>query len=187
MYILNNVYLGWWFSNEHVLWKGRLNVSLQEHTYIDHCTYSGFGLLAAPHEHVLHGPLLGIYWLRLCSHFGAPMLEATLLRRRMFIALMTAAHISPNVFSLQPSLASVYCTSYYNTSNARLHITHYIHTSYITLYYIISYFITHLRPSWVFISSVLPIRLAALGSLGPIQIYSSKPPTVLFNLMRQLL
>ncbi len=85
-----------------------------EHSYIDHCTYLGFGLLEAPREHVLHGPLLGMYWLRLCPHFGAPTLEATLLRRRLFIFLMTAAPISPTSFpSNCPLLA--YWASYFNT------------------------------------------------------------------------
>jgi hypothetical protein len=58
----------------------------------------GLGLLEAPREYVLHGPLLGIYWLRLCPHFWEPALEATLDRRRLFIVLMTAGHISPTSF-----------------------------------------------------------------------------------------
>jgi hypothetical protein len=69
-------------------------------------------------------------------HFGAPTPEATLLRRRMFIVLMTAAHISPNVFSLQLSLSSVYWTSYYNIQQC-IH-THYTsHSHNLILYYII--------------------------------------------------
>ncbi len=114
----------------------RLGISLQQCTYIDHCTYLGFGLLEAPREHVLHGPFLGIYWLRLFPHFGAPMLEATLLWRRLFIVLMTTAHISPNVFSLQLSLASVYWTSYYYIQQCT-HTYYTSHSHNLTLYYII--------------------------------------------------
>ncbi len=114
MYILSNVYLEYWLSSEYA-WKQGLGISLQKCTYIDQCTtYLGFGLIKAPREKVLHGPFLGIYWLRFCPHFRAPTLEAMLLQRRLFKILMTAAHISPNVFSLQLSLASVYWTSYYN-------------------------------------------------------------------------
>ncbi len=41
------------------------------------------------------------YWLRLCPHSGEPPSEATLVQRMLFIVLMTAAHISPNVFFLR--------------------------------------------------------------------------------------
>ncbi len=34
------------------------------------CTFLGFGLLEAPCNYIHHGPLLAIYWLRLCPHFG---------------------------------------------------------------------------------------------------------------------
>jgi hypothetical protein len=145
--------------------KGRLDISLQTHIYVDLCTYLGFGFLEAPPEQFLHGPLLGIYWLRLCPHFGAPMPEATLLRRRLFIVLMTAAHVSPNAFSLQLSLASVYSTSYYNMQQC----THTYYTSHLHILYCITlYYMIHQCPSCIFISSVLPGRLAALGSLCPI-------------------
>jgi hypothetical protein len=162
VYILSNVYLECWFSNKHVFWQRRLSVSLQEHIYIDHRTYLGFGLLEAPREHILHGPLLSIYWLWLCPHFGAP----TLLRRRLFIVLMTAAHISPNVFSLQLFLASVYWTSCYNIQQC-MHTYYTLHSHIIfciTLYYTI-----HSYPSCIFISYALHGRLVALGSLCPIQ------------------
>ncbi len=62
------------------------------------CTYLGFGLLEAPCEYVLHGPLLGIYWLWLCPHSGGRPLEAMLVQRMLFIVLMTAAQISPMSF-----------------------------------------------------------------------------------------
>ncbi len=41
-------------------------------TRFEQCTYLGFVLLEAPCEYVLHGPLLSIYWLRLCPHLGGP-------------------------------------------------------------------------------------------------------------------
>jgi hypothetical protein len=140
-------------------------VFLCNQTSIDLCTYLGFGFLEAPREHVLHGPLLGISWLRLCPYFGAPTPEATLLRRRLFIVLMTAAHISPNVFSLQMSLASIYSPSYYSIGQyMHTYYTSHSHISYcITLCYMI-----HPSPSLIFTSSALPGRLSALGSLRPI-------------------
>ncbi len=169
VYILSNVYLVCWSSNEHVFFiKRRLSISWQDHTYIDHCTYLGFSLLEAPPEQVLHGPFLGIYWLRLCPHFGAPILEAKLLRRRLFKVLMIAAHISPNVFSLQLFLASVYWTSCYNIQQCT-HTYYTLHSH--ILYYITLYYTTRSHPSCIFISSVLPVRLAGLGSLCPIQSY----------------
>jgi hypothetical protein len=64
------------------------------------------------------------------------MLEATLLRRRLFIVLMTAAHISPNVFSLQLSLAGVYWASYYNIQQC-IHTYYTSHSHNLILYYII--------------------------------------------------
>ncbi len=115
--------VGYLFTRMHVHWS----------MYIQ---YLGFGLLEAPPEHVLYGPFLGIYWLRLCPRFGAPMLEVTLLWRRLFIVLMTAAHISPNVFSLQLSLASVYWTSYYNIQQCK-HTYYTSHSHNLILYYII--------------------------------------------------
>jgi hypothetical protein len=56
-----------------------------------------------------------MYWLRLCPHSREPSLEALLVRRRLFIVLMTAAHISPNVFSLQVFLTNVQWTFHYST------------------------------------------------------------------------
>ncbi len=135
MYILNNV--SWIFAFQWVLLEK--SISLQECTYIDQCTYLGFGLLEAPHEQVLHGPLLGIYLLRLCPHFGAPTLEATLLRRRFFIVLITADHISPNVFSLQLSLASMYWTNYHNIQKCT-HTYYTLHSHNLVLHYIILHY-----------------------------------------------
>jgi hypothetical protein len=156
--------------NEYVSDNSKLNISLQEHMFIDHCTYLGIGLLETPRENVLHGPLLGIYWLRLCPHFRVPTLEARLLRRRLFMVLMTAAHISPTVFSLQLFLASMYWTSRYNIQQC-MHTYYTLHSH--ILYYITLYYITRSHPSCIYISSVLPDRLAALGSLRPYTYYYS--------------
>ncbi len=133
MYIYWQRISGCWFLSE-LLEEKRLRFLFTIYTYVGFCTYLGFGLLEAPHEHVLHGPFLGIYWLRLCPHYGAPTLEATLLRRRLFIVLMTAAHISP-VFSLQLSLTNIYWTSYYNTQQCTpIYYTSHSHN--LILYYI---------------------------------------------------
>ncbi len=91
-----------------------LSISSQEFMNIDQCTYWGFGLLEAPCEHVLHGPLLDIYWRWLCSLFEAPTLEAMLLQRRLFIVLMTAAHISPMSLPSNCLLLTNWA-SYFNT------------------------------------------------------------------------
>jgi hypothetical protein len=77
------------------------------HMYIEQCTYLGFGLLQAPCEYILHGPILGhILTLSLSPFLGAHV-RSPAFRRRLFIVLMTAAHISPNVFSLQMFLTNV--------------------------------------------------------------------------------
>ncbi len=112
-------------------------ISLQQYSCIEQFTYLGFSLLEAPREHVLHSPLLGMYWLQLCPQFGAPTLEAMLLWRRLFIVLMTADNISPTSFPSNCPLLP-YWPSYFNKNNARIHIIHYthIHTSHIMWHYI---------------------------------------------------
>ena len=72
------------------------------HTLFEQCTYLGYLLLEAPREYVQHGPLLSINWLRLCPQSGARV-RSHAVRRRLFIVLMTAAHISPNVFPSETS------------------------------------------------------------------------------------
>ncbi len=49
-------------------------------------------------------------------------------RRRLFIFLMTAAHISPNVFPPEPPQQHT-CTAYYDTLTSFILIIHHIHTS----------------------------------------------------------
>ncbi len=157
MYRLNNVCLECWFSSGRVLQK-KVEYLFTEHTYIDHCTYLGFGLLEAPCKHVLHGPLLGIYWLRLRPHFRAPTLEATLLWRRLFIVSMTAAHISPTSFPSNCTLL-VYWTSYFNTKwcthtyytlHSHPHILHYVTLYYtVSSHYLASSFLPHYVTGWL--------------------------------------
>ncbi len=119
------------------------------------CTYLSFDLLEAPREYVLHGPL----WER--------ALEATLVRRRLFIVLMTAAHISPNIFSLWVFLTNIQRTSHYNTWQWHkfiLYIT-FIRT------FTSPYYTSHSHIHFL-ISSVLRGRLAALGFLCPIHLFT---------------
>ncbi len=96
------------------------------------------------------------------SPFGACVWSHSV-RRGLFIVLMTAAHISPNVFSLRMFLSNSNCFSWY-TMIASTHIIHHIHT-----YNYIFYFV-HLNH--IFISSGFHGRLAALSSLCPIQFWS---------------
>jgi hypothetical protein len=84
---------------------------------------------------------------------------------------MTAAHISPNVFSLQLSLASIYSLSYYNIPK-RMHTYYTSHSQ--GLYCITLYYLIHPCPSSIFTSSVLPGRLAALSSLRRIHVFTFK-------------
>jgi hypothetical protein len=78
-------------------------------------TYLGYLLLEAPRECVRHGPLVSINWLWLCPQFGPlrpklrhPQEAIYSLRRRLFIVLMIAAHISPNVISLRNFLSNIH-------------------------------------------------------------------------------
>jgi hypothetical protein len=88
----------------------------------------GYLLLVAPREYVQHGPLLSINWLRLCPQFGARVRSHTV-RRRLFIVLMTAAHISPNVFSLPNFLSNIHVLFLTIHSTSFIPIIHHIHTN----------------------------------------------------------
>ncbi len=76
-------------------------------TPLEQCTYLGWLLLEAPREYVQRGPLVSINWLWLCPQSGAHV-RSHAVRRRLFIVLMTAAHISPNVFSLRNFLSNIH-------------------------------------------------------------------------------
>jgi hypothetical protein len=93
-----------------------------------HCMYLGYLLLEAPRKYVQHGPLLSINWLRLCPQFGARV-RSHAVRRRLFIVLVTAAHISPNVFSLRNFLSNIHVLFFIIHSSSFILIIHHIQAS----------------------------------------------------------
>jgi hypothetical protein len=129
-------------------------------TLLRQCTYLGYLLLEAPREYVQYGPLVSIYWPWLCPQFGARV-RSHAVRRRLFTVLMTAAHISPNVFSLRNFLSN----------------THVLFLAYVTVIH--TYYTSHsnniyillLWDNYSIISSAPPGRPTALGLLCPIQLY----------------
>jgi hypothetical protein len=131
------------------------------HTLFERCTYLCYLLLGAPREYVQHGPLLSINWLRLCPQSGA-RIRSHAVRRRLFIVLMTAAHISPNVFSLRNFLNNIHVLFFIIHSPLFILIIHHIQAS---NYILLSKWQFH-----SFISSALHSRPAALGHLCPIQV-----------------
>jgi hypothetical protein len=134
------------------------------HTLLEQRTYLGYLLLEAPRKYVQHGPLLSINWLRLCPQFGARIRSHAILRR-LFIVLMTAAHISPNVFSLRNFLGDIYVLFLIIHSTSFILIIHHIRTS--------NYILLFTWQIHSFISSVLHSRPAALSLSCPIQLYWS--------------
>jgi hypothetical protein len=135
------------------------------HTLSEQCTYLGYFLLEAPREYVQHGPLVSINRLWLCPQSGAHV-RSHAVRRRLFIVLMTAAHISPNVFSLRNFLSNVHVQFLIIHSTSSILIIHHIRTSnYIFLF------------TWrvhSFISSVLHSKLAVLSLLCLIHYWPAK-------------
>jgi hypothetical protein len=107
----------------------------------------------SPSEHLLTPAL---------SPFGA-CVRSHAVRRRLFISLMTAAHISPNVFSLREFLNThdyfLLCTQYYSY----LLYIHHIHIFYLHVF-------VH-----NFISSDLPGRLSAHRFLCLLQLFLMPP------------
>jgi hypothetical protein len=102
-------------------------------TLSEQCTYLGYLLLEALREYVQHGPLLSINWLRLCPQFGARVWSHAVWRR-LFIVLMTAAHISPNVFSLRNFLNNIHVLLLTIHSTSFILIIHHIQTNNYTFY-----------------------------------------------------
>jgi hypothetical protein len=117
------------------------------------CTYLGYVLLEAPPEYALHGPLLSINWLRLCPHLVAQV-RSHAVQRRLFIVLMTAAHISPNVF-FPPKVPQQHTRIIsYSTSN----IIHTYYTSHLYAYlhrFILCVLFTYSLPR-IFMAGWLP-------------------------------
>jgi hypothetical protein len=99
-----------------------------------HCTYLGYVLLEAPREYVLHGPLLSIYWLRLCPHLGGPRPKPRH-PERLFIVLMTAAHISPNVFPRREFIGNILGLFLCFIIISFILIIHHIHTHIYIFYF----------------------------------------------------
>ncbi len=131
----------------------------ETHTLFEQCTYLGYLLLEAPRKYVQHGPLLSINWLRLCPQSGARV-RSHAVRRRLFIVLMTAAHISPNVFSLRNFLSNIHALFFIIHSPTYILIIHHIQTS--------NYILLFTWQIHSFISSALHSRPAALGLQCPI-------------------
>ncbi len=95
----------------------------------------------SPSGHILTPALSPFLGARVRSHA---------VRRRLFIVLMTAAHISPNVFSLQMFLTNVQWTTDYNThgsTHTYLYIT-FIHT-FTSLHYIMQHIHAHSTSSFL--------------------------------------
>jgi hypothetical protein len=95
-----------------------------------------------------------------CEHQLTPALSpirarvrSHAVRRRLFIVLMTAAHISPNVFSLQNFLGNIHVLFL-------AYVHRHLHLLYITLNNI---YILLLQGNRSIISSILPGRPTALG------------------------
>ncbi len=105
----------------------------ETHTLFKQCTYLGYLLLEAPREYVLHGYLLSINWLRLCPQSGA-RIRSHAIRRRLFIVLMTAAHISPNVFSLRSFLNNIHVLFFIIHSPSFILVIHHIQAAVTSFY-----------------------------------------------------
>ncbi len=121
-------------------------------TLFEQCTYLGYLLLEAPREYVQHGPLLSINWLRLCPQFGA-CVRSHANRSRLFIVLMTAAHISPNVFSLQNFLSNIHGLFLTIHSTSFIPIIHNIYTNNYIFYLHDTFTLSFLR---IFMAGWLP-------------------------------
>jgi hypothetical protein len=104
-----------------------VNSSLKLARYLSNVhTWAIFVL--APREYVQHGPLLSMNWLRLCPQSGARV-RSHAIQRRLLIVLMTAAHISPKVFSLWNFLSNVHLLFVTIHSSSFILIIHHIQAS----------------------------------------------------------
>jgi hypothetical protein len=137
----------------------------ETHALLEQCTYLGYLRLEAPREYVQHGPLLSINRLRLCPQSGARV-QSHAIRRRLFIVLMRAAHISPNVFSLRNFLSNIHVPYFIIHSPSFLLIVHNIHMNNLHPFYLHTFRFT--------ISAGLHGRPAVLGPLCPLQVCRAK-------------
>ncbi len=122
----------------------------------------GYLLLEAPCEYVQHGPLLSINWLQLCPQFGAHV-RSHAVRRKLFIVLMTAAHISPNVFSLRNFLSNIHGLFLTIHSTSFISVIHHIHTNSCIFYLHNTFTLSFL---WIFMAGLSPLCLIQLLITG---------------------
>ncbi len=161
MYINNvtNVSLGCWFSSDTC---NRVEIPLYDNVHVlsNIHTWASFFL-----RHLANISFMVPFWASTDSGsvpvWGARV-RSHAVRRRLFVVLMTAAHISPNVFSLRMFLGYVQELFLIIHDNS-------IHTYYTSHWYIQLHLLFYISYSYyIFISSGLHGRLAALGSMCPI-------------------
>jgi hypothetical protein len=138
---------------------------------IDFCTFLGSVRTWAISflRHLANMSSMVPFWASTDSGFvpnPGPRVRSHTVQRRLFISLMTAAHISPNVFSLWNFL-----------SNIHLLLSLYIHRNLFLLYitFIRTIYILFIYTTIRFTISVgLHGRPAALGPLCPLQYLPSR-------------
>jgi hypothetical protein len=82
-----------------------------------------------------------------------PRVRSHAIRRRLFIALMTAAHISPNIFSLRNFLSNIHGLFLTVHATSFIYFIHYIYTHIYIFYLHFSFTILLLR---IFLAGRLP-------------------------------
>ncbi len=106
-------------------------------------TWAMFFLRLSPSEHQL-APALSPFGARVRSHA---------VRRSLFIALMTVAHISPNVFSPQNFLSNIHGLFLTVHATSFISFIHHIYTHIFIFYLHVSFTISLLR---IFLAGRLP-------------------------------
>ncbi len=106
-----------------------------------------FFLRHLANTYVQRGPLLSVNWLRLCPQSGARV-RSHGIQRRLFIVLMTAAHDSPNVFSLRNFLGNIHVlfSLYIHHHSYLLYIT--FKQAFTSFYYMIKSLFHFFGSSW---------------------------------------
>jgi hypothetical protein len=89
----------------------------------------------SPSEHLL-APAL--------SPFGEPRVQSHAIQKRLFIVFMTAAHISPNIFSLRKFLSNIQGLFLCYIIISFILIIHHIHTHIYIFYFTCLYSKVHL-------------------------------------------
>ncbi len=121
-----------------------------------HCTWAMFFLM-----HLASMSCMAPYWASTGSGFvpiwGARVQSHAVLRR-LFIVLMTAAHISPNVFFLRNFLSNILRLFFMVQATSFIPIIHYIHT-HIYIFYL-HFLFTH-SLLWFFMAAGCPRSLVS--------------------------